>query len=56
MDIPRLLAMKSYWADNPPLHLMVKAYLGIGSSSKPRQEDKGDLAELIGMIPQTAGA
>lgn len=48
MDLPRLLALQAYWADHPPLHLMVKAYLGI----KPKEkEEPGRLEELLAMIP-----
>jgi hypothetical protein len=26
-------AMNAYWGDHPPLHIMVAAYLGIGTKS-----------------------
>ena len=29
MDIPRLYALRRYWARHPPLREMVQAYLGI---------------------------
>ena len=29
MDIPRLYALRRYWAQHPPLREMVQAYLGI---------------------------
>lgn len=45
MTIPRLKGMQKYWEKNPPLHLMVAAYFGLGKSSKP----KGDLADLLSM-------
>lgn len=34
MTIPRLKAMNLYWADNPPVHVMVAAYFGIGTNKK----------------------
>ena len=27
----------AYWSENPPVHLMVRAYLGIGKDSKPKR-------------------
>ena len=33
MDIPRLFALKQYWARHPPLRDMVQAYLGIKTST-----------------------
>lgn len=40
-DLPRLQALNQYWADNPPLHKMVAAYLGIEPASK-RNAAHGD--------------
>ncbi|QKE40367.1 MAG: hypothetical protein HO274_02735 [Ferrovum myxofaciens] len=34
MDIPRLYALRRYWAQHPPLREMVQAYLGIKIESK----------------------
>lgn len=42
--------MKEYWAENPPIHMMVKAYLGIG-----KKEEEGDVGDLLKMIPMTPG-
>ena len=28
MTLPRLRAMHAYWLDNPPLHQLVKAFIG----------------------------
>jgi hypothetical protein len=33
MTIPRVLEINQYQAKSPPLHVMVAAYLGIGSKS-----------------------
>lgn len=41
--------MNAYWEDNPPVHLMVKAYLGIKSKSK---EEPGKLEDLIMLLPE----
>lgn len=53
IDIPRLLALKEYWAENPPVHMMVKAYLGIG---KKEEEKPGNLGDLLASIPEKPGA
>lgn len=44
MTVPRLKAMTAYWKHSPPVHLMVAAYLGVGSK---QEEDKGDLDEFL---------
>lgn len=36
MDLPRVKALNDYWDENPPLHLMAKAYLGIGKDKPPK--------------------
>ncbi len=38
MDIPRLKAILEYQETNPPVHQMIAAYFGIGSSSKKSEE------------------
>jgi hypothetical protein len=55
MTIPRLTEMVNYWVSNPPLHLMVKWYLGLDSKtpSKPMsapQPKYDDIGELVGMF------
>lgn len=54
MDIPRLMELKKYWAKNPPLHMMVKGYLGLGKEEQPQEE--GNLADIMAMAPQTPGS
>jgi len=60
MDLPRVQALNAYWDENPPLHLMAKAYLGIGrdkpSSSPPRIGEAAEPAAvetLAAGLPQT---
>ncbi len=38
MDIPRLQAILSYQESNPPIHQMVAAYFGVGSSKKSEEK------------------
>jgi hypothetical protein len=33
MTIPRLMDMNKYWADNPPIHVIVASRLGINKKS-----------------------
>ncbi len=49
------MGIASYWQDNPPLHLMVKAYLGIESAPRVEQQDEGTLDELMAMFGAAGG-
>lgn len=33
-------AMNAYWAEHPPLHVMVAAYLGVGGKSTSKKVDE----------------
>ncbi len=37
LTLPRLAALNRYWADHPPVHLMIAAYLGIKPGSEKRR-------------------
>ncbi len=55
MDLPRLQEMNAYHLVNPPLHLMVRAYLGAGKRRAKKQMDNESFAELVKMTDgQTA--
>jgi hypothetical protein len=47
MTVPQLSEFNLYWKKNPPLHMMVAAYLGIGKEKEP----EGDFGELMSMFP-----
>jgi len=47
---PRIEALYEEWADHPPVHETVAAYLGYKPKSK-KSKQYGDLSELIGMFP-----
>jgi hypothetical protein len=51
MDIPRLYALRRYWAQHPPLREMVQAYLGI----KP-EVIKTEKSRTVSHKPSTAGS
>ncbi len=40
--------MRDYWADNPPVHIMVAAYLGKGEKDS---EPVGKIEDLMTMLP-----
>ena len=43
------MAMNSYWEENPPIHLMIKAYMGLNNESKKldsKDNEKG-LQEIM---------
>lgn len=45
--MPLLESMKVYWADHPPLHVMVAAYLGI----KPKGGTAQQIEEASEFVP-----
>jgi hypothetical protein len=51
MDLPRLAFLNKYWADYPPLHIMVAAYLGIGPTAKTKEQD---FAEVMAIFPEAS--
>jgi hypothetical protein len=54
LDLPKLDAFGAYNKINPPLHLMVKSYLGAGEAPPvPVEQQNSDLDALMSMFPQT---
>ena len=56
LDLPRLKALSDYWADHPPMHLMVAAYLDIKprpapATTTPTDEDLNRVRELFPTRP-----
>lgn len=47
MTLPRLYSLTQYWRDNPPLHILIGAFLGVKPSGKSLKNKEPDLAELI---------
>lgn len=49
--------LRRYWADHPPLHLMVAAYLGYGKEKKekPKFTTAEELASSLGQFPELTG-
>jgi len=50
--MPQVDELAAYWNQNPPLHLMVKAYMGIKSKSGPEglatEDEIRDLVSQFG--------
>jgi hypothetical protein len=55
MTLPRYGAIRRVWAAQPPTHLMVAAYLGIGKDRKKPAERVGDMGDLIAYLGADAG-
>ena len=36
MTLFQVEELTSYWAEHPPLHLLIAAYLGVGKARRPR--------------------
>jgi hypothetical protein len=47
-----LKALSNYWSDQPPVHVLVAAYLGLKpkGSSNERVNDPNDLAKLAQVL------
>lgn len=41
MTIPRFMEMTSYWKENPPTHILVAAYMGVGTGGKQPAKTEG---------------
>lgn len=54
MTIPRLDAFNRYWERNPPVHMLVAAYMGIGAKAKPKKMADADIEALMKSFPQTS--
>ena len=56
MTIPRLRAITEYQNSNPPTHVLVAAYMGVGtkSASKPSEVDANGKS-LLDVVPRRAG-
>ena len=46
VGIDQIISLNKYYEENPPLHLMVKAFLGIGGKKKP-ENDFGEFMQEL---------
>jgi len=49
MTFSRLEAMNRYWDENPPIHLLIKSYMGYESKSKPMNDDASAEEMMVSM-------
>ena len=47
MTFSRLAAMERYWANNPPVHVLVRAFVGFKPEAKRDMNDDGTLEEFM---------
>lgn len=45
LNYPQAKALMSYWTSNPPIHIMIKAYLGIGKNEKSEPSEYATIDE-----------
>jgi hypothetical protein len=53
MTLPEVEELAGYWTECPPLHLLVRAFVGYQPSSSTtakRPETESDLAELMSLV------
>jgi hypothetical protein len=50
MTFPRLAALHCYWQTSPPVHILVKAYMGIKTPAPGEIEEQGDVEEAAGEV------
>ena len=56
MTLPRYGAIRRVWAAQPPTHLMVAAYLGIGKDRGKPFQRVGDMGEHIAYLGADTGS
>lgn len=52
MDMEDVDDLMTYWADHPPVHLMVAAYLGVKPKTQgpPQKPGKAEIDQLVQMF------
>jgi hypothetical protein len=57
MDLPRLRELYDYHKINPPVHISVARYLGVGDKDqKAKPPTDSEIRELMANFPQTPRA
>ena len=61
IDLPRLATLNKYWDKSPPIHILMKAYVGYKPDSvvtvtadpeKPDSGNKKEMAQFMAMVPK----
>ena len=51
LDWPAVEALTDYWKENPPVHVLVAAYMGAGQEEKPQSMTQEDIEALMAVTP-----
>ncbi len=55
LTLPQVDELTAYWAENPPVHILVKAYMGVdtkGRSGGGHKPDEDELRALAASFKQ----
>jgi hypothetical protein len=55
LTIPRLKAFTRYWQKQPPVHVLVAAYMGYKASDQPTQTQSKELDAIAAEAPLIKG-
>lgn len=48
MTLSQVTDLYEYWGKQPPTHVLVAAYLGVGGAEKQEEGDFGELLSMFG--------
>lgn len=51
LDLHRLQALTRHWRESPPMHLLVKAYVGYEPPAPPSAEPDAEMAAVLRTTP-----
>lgn len=51
MTIPRLKSITTYQQENPPIHILIAAYLGVGKAKSAETDENGQ--SLFDLFPKS---
>lgn len=51
IDLPRMKHLGDYWAQHPPMHILMASYVGFKPQAMPSENDEqGDIAEALNAL------
>jgi hypothetical protein len=50
LDMPLLVMLAEEWEENPPVHMLLAAFMGYKPKSKSRVNDPAELAALVSLL------
>jgi hypothetical protein len=51
VTLPQLAELDRFWRENPPLHVMVAAYLGVSGKAAGATTNEQDMGEFLAVAP-----